>query len=151
MDMITDVHDFRIEHQLVPCVNFRANLLTLWKKLAQQASEAAASAEGLAKDREKHPVQENAPGSTKPPCWQGSEAERLLKIDMDTGKNNWMSPEELHELSMEHAPFALDTFGKHVRQLEKTGKEDPTCSEQGMSADWLLHFGSNACGTCQSG
>jgi hypothetical protein len=122
---ITEIHHLRVEYQRVPYTNFRTNLNNLRKLLRYQVNEAVASAEGLAKDQEKYPVQENAPGSNKPPRWQGSEAERLLKIDVDAGKHDWMTPKELHESSVAYLSFTLEVFRKHIYQLERTGKETP--------------------------
>lgn len=50
------------------------------------------------------------------PKWRGSEAERLLKIDVDNGKHLEMKPFFLHQTNEAYQMFDLAVFGKHIYQ-----------------------------------
>jgi len=56
------------------------------------------------------------------PQWSGSEAQRLLKMDMDNKRHFDLKPEQLWESRPEHGEFFLSTFRDHVWQEHKTRK-----------------------------
>jgi hypothetical protein len=66
------------------------------------------------------------------PEWQGSEAQRLLKLDIVAGKHTRMSKTNLHELNIEYYKnFPLDAFCDKVYQEIRTGEYLHTCREMG--------------------
>ena len=50
------------------------------------------------------------------PRWHGSEAERLLKVDVAAKKHESMAPQQLHETRKEYQDYALVVFRKHIHQ-----------------------------------
>jgi hypothetical protein len=66
------------------------------------------------------------------PEWQGSEAQKLLKLDTEAGKHTRMSKTDLHESNIEHYEnFPLDAFRDKVCQELRTAKCLHTCRERG--------------------
>jgi hypothetical protein len=67
------------------------------------------------------------------PEWQGSEAQKLLKLDMEAGKHARMSKTDLHESNIEcYEKFPLDAFRDKVcQELRTTAKHLHTCRERG--------------------
>jgi len=57
------------------------------------------------------------------PRWQGSEAEALLKIEIDDGEHMKMKPEELHKTRKEYEDFLLTVFRKHIYQAIRSCKD----------------------------
>jgi hypothetical protein len=66
------------------------------------------------------------------PEWQGSEAQRLLKLDIEAGKHTRMSKTDLHDSNREYYEnYPLDTFRDKVYQELRTAKYLHTCREMG--------------------
>jgi hypothetical protein len=66
------------------------------------------------------------------PEWQGSESQRLLKIDIEAGKHLLMSKADLHESNLEYyGNFPLSVFRDKVYQEIRTAKYLHTCKERG--------------------
>ena len=59
------------------------------------------------------------------PNWQDSEAERLLKKDIDDGLDLVMQPKELHSKRPEYAVYPLDVFRNHIYQEQRARRERP--------------------------
>lgn len=56
--------------------------------------------------------------------WDGSDAQRLLKIDMEAGIHEQMSPQELHNSRPEYyEDFSLKVFRKHIEQAKQSAKK----------------------------
>ena len=57
------------------------------------------------------------------PNWDQSDAQRLLKIDIDNNKHNTMTPKDLYESRPEyHKVLSLKVFRSHIFQEVKTRK-----------------------------
>ena len=56
------------------------------------------------------------------PRWRGSDAERLLKIDIDQGRHKTMKPKEMFEHCPENLPFGLKCYRDHIHQEIKSQK-----------------------------
>jgi hypothetical protein len=50
------------------------------------------------------------------PRWHGSDAERLLKLDVTAKKHELMAPQQLHGTRKEYQDYALVVFRKHIHQ-----------------------------------
>lgn len=48
------------------------------------------------------------------PKWNGSAAQRLLKVDIDDGKHDQLKPKELYATRIEYRVFLLDDFRKRL-------------------------------------
>lgn len=59
------------------------------------------------------------------PIWQGSEAERLLKEDLDAGADLVMKPAELRASRPEYLVWPLDVFRNHIHQELRARRERP--------------------------
>lgn len=56
------------------------------------------------------------------PQWNGSEAQRLLRLDMDDKKHFDLKPSDLWESRDEYQLFYLETFRDHIHQEDQTRK-----------------------------
>jgi hypothetical protein len=99
---------------------FRDNLNKLRKKIKGKKTRSELDSLALQRDRKSHPKPEK--NNRGEPRWEGSEAERLLKLDVDNGKHNAMTPRNLHKSRKEYQDYALDVFRKHIHQEVKTRK-----------------------------
>ena len=105
-----DVHAFRPEFQAVPINNFGNN----WNRIKKSAQElkriAVIDSAALFHDKILHPVEHQN-------RWDGSDAQTLLKQDIELGLCEQFSPKELWLSRPEHQVFDLDTFRPHVQHL----------------------------------
>ena len=102
----------RSEYQLYKYSNFATNLRNLRKTVTKQ--------QGLADDDEAafaHDERLRLRVHNKPyPRWQGSVAERLLKQDIDNGRNLNMTPCEMKASRVEYGPYPGTIFRDHIHQ-----------------------------------
>jgi len=64
--------------------------------------------------------------STRPcPRWEGSEAERLLKLDMEEGLHKVLRPQEPIYNHPEYAGWPLEVFRNHIHQNMRSKLETP--------------------------
>ena len=114
-----DVHAFRPEFQAVPINNFGNN----WNRIKKSAQElkrrAVIDSAALFHDRILHPVEHQN-------RWDGSDAQTLLKQDIELGLCEQFSPKELWLSRPEHQVFDLDTSRPHVHQCRRS-KLETTC------------------------
>jgi hypothetical protein len=68
----------------------------------------------LARDRQNHPPPTHDCRGIPP--WEGSDAERLLKQDMDDGLHDTMPSIQLHSTRHEYGAFPPTVFRKHIDQ-----------------------------------
>ena len=55
--------------------------------------------------------------------WEGSEMERLLRLDMDDGKDKSLKPINLYQSRKEYSEnYTLSVFRKHVDQVQRRRK-----------------------------
>lgn len=120
-DMAPDVVYFQHpEFATYPYETFRDNLNKLRKKVKAKKTRSELDSLALRHDRKSHPKPEK--NNRGEPRWEGSEAERLLKLDVDNGKHNTMTPQNLHKSRNEYEDYALTVFRKHIHQEVKTRK-----------------------------
>jgi hypothetical protein len=94
-------------------VNWSSNLTTLRKAIARDRDRMQKDAISYGKTVQI--VREKYPRSTQT-VWHLSPAARLLKQDVDDGKNAAMKPKELYESRPEYQTFSLAVFRKHIYQ-----------------------------------
>ena len=107
-----DVYSMHEEYKPYKYENFRNNLLALHKSLQKLQGFADADSVALAHDLQVRPRAANNPRGY--PRWERSEAERLLKIDIDESKHLTMKPKELHQKRKEYQEFPLEVFRDHI-------------------------------------
>jgi hypothetical protein len=72
-------------------------------------------------DRRIHP--KNALNHRGEPRWEGSEAVRLLRLDMDEGKHHTMRPRDLYQTRPQYYEnYPLTVFRGHIDQEERRRK-----------------------------
>ena len=57
------------------------------------------------------------------PCWEGSDAQNLLKQDVDNGLHLQLKPKQLRETRSEYKLFGVRKFQKHIDQELTSGKD----------------------------
>jgi hypothetical protein len=108
-----NAHNFRDEYKLVDKVNFRSNLQNLRSGLDVLYNKADVDNHALAHDHLLHPVVSNPPGFNYP-CWDGSEAKKQLKIDVNEGRHLLMQPKVPRATKRVYQLFPPDVFQKHI-------------------------------------
>jgi hypothetical protein len=107
---------------------FVRRLYDLRRQLKRERKRADADQRAFDVHRKNHP--RPALNSRGQPQWHGSEAERLLKEDLDNGVFDDQTPHWLHQLRPEYQEFELDVFRGHIHQTIKTTKFLHTLKEQ---------------------
>jgi hypothetical protein len=115
-----DVYLSRVEFTEFAFENFRSNLRTLRKKIGEKRLLALEEAEALEHDRNLFPLSEF--DQRGQPRWEGSDAERLLKLDMDEGYHSILKPRELWGSRGEYQVFTRKVFRKHIYQEDRSRK-----------------------------
>ena len=116
-----DVYLQRPEFSDFPYEQFRDRLNYLRKRIIEDKKLSASDSAALAHDRRIHP--KKATNHRGEPRWEGSEAERLLKLDMDNKKHEVMKPKKLHQSRKEYYEnYPLSVFRGHIYQEEKSRK-----------------------------
>ena len=99
---------------------FRRRLLALRKQFKEGSSRAEADLAAFKIAKKNHPPSPfNHRGE---PQWNGSDAQRLLVIDMDGSKHIDYKPEMLWKSRPEYQAFNLSTFRDHIYQEDQTRK-----------------------------
>jgi hypothetical protein len=111
-----EVYEMRPEFQQYRFARFSDNLRNLFDVLERNDKRAEADAAALAHDRTIHPVGPETAKGCGYPRWEGSDAQRLLKMDIDAGRNKEFKPKELHKSRMEYQAFPLHVFRDHIYQ-----------------------------------
>jgi hypothetical protein len=101
--------------------NFPSRLRGARQQIASKNNRASSDSAALAHDRKIYP--KAASNHRGEPRWEGSEAERLLRKDMDEGKHNQMRPELLYYTRKDyHENYPLKVFREHIYQEERRRK-----------------------------
>jgi len=117
-----EVHKFRPIYEERTYENFRNNLNNLRKSLKNLQSLADEDDAALARDKALDHLRKNS----KPyPQWHGSEAERLLKLDIDNGLHQQGHPSVLQATREEYKPWPRKVFGDHIQQELRARRERP--------------------------
>jgi len=104
---------------------FRDRLRDLRRAVSLKNNRSASDSAALAHDRLIHPVA--AHNHRGEPRWEGSEAQRLLKVDMDNDMHKLMVPEALHHTRQVYMDYPLVVFRKHIEQEERARKLRAQC------------------------
>jgi len=96
---------------------FPSYIKGLLKKVELEQPRADVASAALANDRRLHPPSNDPRGY---PVFQGSEAERLLKEDMDEGLHEELAPKALYNRREEYKEWPLDVFRGHIQQELRT-------------------------------
>jgi hypothetical protein len=98
---------------------------------ANKGLDSFIAAAAISHDRSIYPKEDaNETGTVR---WEGSEAERLLRLDMDAGKHESMAPRLLYEERSEYKEFPLQTFRGHIYNYE-LGNFDSSMVQDGQKS-----------------
>ena len=109
------VHKLRKVFEDVPINNFGKNWLRMKNTIGSMKRSADRDLILLQADRLVHPIDPNR--------WDGSEAQALLKQDIDNEFHLWFCPKELYLSREEYKKFDFEVFGPHVYQEIRSKKE----------------------------
>ena len=109
-----DVHAMHEEYKQYNYGNFGTNLRNLRLSFRRLQGHADADSAALAHDLQVRSRVVNNPRGY--PQWEGSAAERLLKIDIDTHEHKKMEPRMLYQKRKEYQEFPLEVFRNHIYQ-----------------------------------
>lgn len=118
-----DVYKMRPEYKQYDQDRFCANVKALRERIDKYQAKADADSRALAHDRILHPPP--ATNHKGYPRWCDSDAERLLKQDMDAGKHLTMKPKDLRKTRSEYLAFPPKTFRDHIHQESRNRRETP--------------------------
>ena len=110
-----DVYVMKEEYQRVEYKKFRTNLNSLRKALNKLKNTAAIDTAAVVHDRRLHPINMDNRNFSHP-RWDGSDSQKLLKIDVAPEKQDTMKPKDLQMTQEEYQVFPLDVFHKHIHQ-----------------------------------
>ena len=105
----------RDEYKAVKYENFRSNLLNLRNAMAALQVKADSDKNGLLHDQNLYPFSSRNSSFTYP-RWEGSEAERKLKLDISLGRHKEVKPKVLQQSRDAYKVFPLEIFRKHIHQ-----------------------------------
>lgn len=107
-----EVHRMRPEYKAVPIDNFGTN----WNKMKLSFLEfrvrARRDEQAFANDRQKHPKNSDR--------WDGSEAQKLMKCDIQQGLNNGKKPKEFWLSRDQFQEWDFNKFKSHVWQEQRS-------------------------------
>jgi hypothetical protein len=100
---------------------FRERLRYLRNQIKEKKDSATSASAALSRDRQIYPkASHNHRGE---PRWEGSEMERLLRLDMDDGKDKSLKPIDLYQSRKEYSEnYTLSVFRKHIDQEQRRRK-----------------------------
>jgi hypothetical protein len=98
--------------------NFKSNLENLHKRTSKDQNRASEDLSAFLHDMQIPRPQAVAPAAAVAyPRWQDSEAEKLLKNDLEAGMGtSSIKPEQLWNSREEYQAFPLTVFRKHIQQ-----------------------------------
>jgi len=100
---------------------FLGYLKSLREIVNKKQSNSDRDAAAYQKDRLIHPIRSH--NSRGEPRWAGSEAERLLALDLKDGLlDQFQSKMDFHASRAEYRQFGLTKFRKHIHQKQRTDK-----------------------------
>ena len=105
------VHKLRPEFEAVPINNFGNNWNRLKATVRELRRRAIIDDCSLFHDRILHPID-----TTDPKRWDGTEAQRLLKQDIEDDFHKHFTPKELWLSRKEYQVFDIEIFQPHVNQ-----------------------------------
>jgi hypothetical protein len=115
------VYGTRDEFMEYELKNFTTNLRNLHAAIEKEQDRAVVDSDAYAHDILIHPLILQGPSGY--PQWQGSEAARLLKIDIEEEKHKSMKPSDLRNTQEEYKRFPLKVFRKHIDQEVRSRKD----------------------------
>jgi hypothetical protein len=94
--------------------NFPSRLRSAQNQDIAKNNRNASDEEAFVHDRNLFPIMtRNGQGLLR---WGGSNSEKLLRQDINDGRNRTMTPKQLHNSREEYQKFALDRFREHIHQ-----------------------------------
>mmetsp|Transcript_26735 Transcript_26735/g.62789 ORF Transcript_26735/g.62789 Transcript_26735/m.62789 type:complete len:158 (-) Transcript_26735:10-483(-) len=114
-----DVWAMQPEFVEVKYENFRNNFARMKRTIKEHKNRAEIDEAGFLHDISLYPLAKDSDGA----YWDGSEAQRLLKIDIERKRNEWMKPEYLQLSRPDYQEFELKKFRGHLHQELRSKRE----------------------------
>jgi hypothetical protein len=102
--------------------NFKTNLTNLHALLGRSIARALEDAVNVAADEQRNAAAAAAAAAGGAKIWAGSEAERLLKDDIDNNRHDGMKPSQLRDTRPEYQEWTSKEFRDHVEQEKRSRK-----------------------------
>ena len=119
---VNEVYAQRPEFADFPYAPFGRRLQAMRKQCGNKHSRSEADAVAMASDRQFVAQLRAGGGGALRPSWDGSEAERLLRMDIDDGLNLNLTPKVFHQSRVEYQVYSLKVFRGHIHQEVKRRK-----------------------------
>jgi len=120
---IYNMHD-GIYHQWRDYPKWRDRVRRLRNKIHKDLDRKTSDEQAFASDSHLRTAAAK-PHSRPYPRWDGSEAQRLLKTDIENGLHKQMTPKPLRETRQEYQEFPLPVFAGHIGQEVRSLTESP--------------------------
>jgi hypothetical protein len=117
------IHTMRPIYTQYKLARFVPNCTNLREQIALFQTNAEQDSAALARDIQLHPRPTLAHGGY--PRWDGSEAERFLKEDIDNGLHSQMPAQDLRETRAAYMLFPKKVFSDHINQECRGRRERP--------------------------
>lgn len=114
------VYDSRPEYAMFPFDLFPRRLSALRTEAKAQNNRRNLDSQAYAHDRQLFPHPTHSTNGT--PRWEGSEAERLLKLDITADLYPQHTPQEMYQSRRQYQDFSLEVFRGHIHQEIKRRK-----------------------------
>jgi hypothetical protein len=115
-----EVYMLREEYQEFEFEKFRDRLRDYKKKKAEKTTRSFAEEQARQEDVQDHPPPSHNHRGV--PRWEGSEAQKLLKVDVESGASRSMKPVELWQSNPVYQAFDKDVFRGHIYQERRRQK-----------------------------
>jgi len=113
-----DVYEMKPEFKAVPHKNFRDNFARLKRSIRGHRERAVIDERGFQHDKRLHTLAKDSEG-----YWDGSEAQKLLKMDIERRRHTRMAPKVLWKSRPDYQKFSLDKFRCHIHQELRSQRE----------------------------
>ena len=108
----------RDEYKNIPINNFRSNFLEMKKRIWKHKGRQVRDSIAFVHDTSLYYL-----ASEVDDCWDGSDAQLLLMIDVKCNMHKVMKPKQLWEYRPEYKEFPLDVFRDHIYQESRSALE----------------------------
>lgn len=109
------VRELRTEYKNVPVVNFRTNFRAMKIRIGEHKNRSMRDFAAYLHDMEFYTLAVDDSTS-----WDGSDAQRLLMVDVKAGMLRFMKPKLLWVFREEYQKFSLDVFRAHCYQEHRS-------------------------------
>lgn len=119
---VKEIYQSRPEYTETEWRLFSGRLKATKKQVSSSTERAKADLAAYANTMQRFPKNESGLTSSGTPRWDGLDAQRLLKQDIDIGKHTTMTANEMYNTRDEYKAFKRTVFSDHITQELKRRK-----------------------------